>query len=131
MAHHVRSAMTFVKAQMALRLPVDVDQLAREVGHGWRERTLSPAVTLWFFALQILNGNCAINALRHIGGLPTQASSYCCARMKLPLQLFTRLFDAVSRLATAASGNDEATLLKGRRVLLGDATSFSMPDTIE
>ena len=103
MAHHVRSAMTFVKAQMALRLPVDVDQLAREVGHGWRERTLSPAVTLWFFALQILNGNCAINSLRHIGGLPTQASSYCCARMKLPLAARVRKSSSQIRFMGGAS----------------------------
>jgi hypothetical protein len=78
--------------------------------------------------LQILNGNCAINALRRLGGLSTQASSYCAARMRLPLELFTRLFDAVSRMATTASAND-TTLLNGRRVLLADGTSFSMPDT--
>src|SRR4051812_35864004 len=100
MAQHVRAALARVKSQMASAscwLPVDVDQLAREAGHHWRQRTLTPSLTVWFFALQVLNGNCAINALRHIGALPTQASSYCCARMKLPLQLFTRLFDAVSR----------------------------------
>src|SRR5438094_242926 len=130
MAHHVRAALAFVKAQTATRLPVDVDQLAREAGHQWRERALTPAMTVWFFALQILNGNCAINALRHLGDLPTQASSYCAARMRLPLQLFTSLFDAVARMAMATSEND-TTLLNGRRVLLGDATSFSMPDTIE
>ena len=128
MAHHVRFALALVKSPMQSRLPVDVDELARQVGHQWRERALTPAMTIWFFAVQILNGNCAINALRHLGGLPTQASSYCAARMRLPLQLFTRLFDAVSRLAREASMND-TTLLNGRRVLLGDATSFSMPDT--
>jgi Transposase DDE domain len=135
MAHHLRAALTLVKSQMQSRLPVDVDELARQVGHQWRQRPLPPSLTIWFFALQILNGNCAINALRHIGGLPTQASSYCAARMSLPLELFTRLFDAVSRMAASAlgagSGNDATTLLNGRRVLLADATSFSVPDTIQ
>lgn len=130
MAQHIRAALSHVKAQMASRLPVDVDQLARASGHDWRERMLGPAATVWFFALQILHGNCAISALRHLGNLPTQASSYCAARMKLPLQLFTQLFDAVSRMAAVTSENG-ASLLNGRRVLLGDATSFSMPDTIE
>lgn len=131
MAHHIRAAMARVKAQMGSRLPVDVDQLAREVGHHWRERTLTPAITVWFFALQILNGNCAISALRHLGNLPTQASSYCTARMKLPLALFTQLFDAVSRMAAGTTADAGAALLNGRRVLLGDATSFSMPDCAE
>jgi hypothetical protein len=130
MAQHVRAALAHVKAQMGTRFAADVDQQAREAGHRWRERTLTPAMTIWFFALQILNGNCAINALRHLGNLPTQASSYCTARMKLPLQLFTRLFDTVAQMARVTSENN-ATLLNGRRVLLGDVTSFSMPDTIE
>jgi hypothetical protein len=130
MAQYVRAALSHVKAQMAARFALDVDQLAREVGHEWRERTLTPEMTVRFFALQILHGNCAINALRHLGNLPAQASSYCAARMKLPPQLFTRLFDAVSRMAMTTSEND-ATLLNGRRVLLGDATTFSTPDTIE
>ena len=131
MAGHLRVALHHVKAQVAARLPVDVDQIAREVGHDWRERTLTPAATVWFFALQILHGNCAISALRHLGNLPTQASSYCAARMKLPLQLFTQLFDAVSQLV-AINGDAQpsaAHLLDGRRVLLGDATTFSTPDT--
>jgi len=129
MAHHVRVALAHVKARMTQRFPVDVDELARAIDHRWRERTLTPAMTIWFFALQILNGNCAINALRHLGNLPTQASSYCTARMKLPLALFARLFDAISRMA--ASADRGVTLLNGRRVLLADATSFSMPDTPE
>ncbi len=130
MAQHVRAALTHVKAQMERHFCLDVDQLAREAGHRWRQRALTPTKIVWFFALQILHGNCAINALRHLGNLPTQASSYCAARMKLPLALFTRIFDKVAQMAEAAT-RGEATLLNGRRVLLGDVSGFAMPDTIE
>jgi len=141
MADHLRGALTRVKVQVSGQLPVDVDQLAREAGHEWRERLLSPAVTVRLFLLQIFNGNVAITALRHVGQMTATASSYCEARARLPLTLFTRLFDAVARQAAdVMAGSPDggggaaaatATLLNGRRVLLGDATTFSMPDTPE
>ena len=69
MARHLRAALAQVKARALGRLPVDVDQLARDAGHRWRDRKLTPAVTLWLFMLQVLNGNVAISALRHVGGM--------------------------------------------------------------
>jgi hypothetical protein len=42
--------------------------------------------------------------------------------------LFASLFDAVSQAAQTRTGSREG-LLHGRRVLVADATSFSMPDT--
>lgn len=131
MARHLRSALSHVKAHVAARLPVDVDQLAADAGHAWRERLLTPAATVRLFLLQILHGNVAITALRHLAQMTVAASSYCEARARLPLALFAELFDAVARQAAAvtASGADGATLLNGRRVLLGDATTFSTPDT--
>lgn len=135
MAHHVRCALAHVKAQVAGQLPVDVDQLARDVGHDWRERQLTPAVTVRLFLLQILHGNVAITALRHLGQMTATASSYCEARVRLPLALFAQLFDAVAQRVSSATrmspDADAATLLNGRRVLLGDATTFSTPDTRE
>src|SRR6185503_10407926 len=134
MADHLRGALTRAKVQVSGQLPVDVDQLAREAGHEWRERLLSPAVTVRLFLLQIFNGNVAITALRHVGQMTATASSYCEARARLPLTLFTRLFDAVARQAAdVMAGSPDggggaaaatATLLNGRRVLLGDATTF-------
>jgi hypothetical protein len=137
MAQHLLVALAKVKAQIAGHLPVDVDQLARDAGHHWRCRKLSPAVTVRLFMLQVLNGNLAMTALRHLSGVSVQASSYCAARARLPLALFVRLFDAVAQMAarqtaarqTGARQDDAATLLNGRRVLLGDATTFSLPDT--
>src|SRR5438309_11926757 len=101
MARHFRGAVTQVKARVSARvsrqLPVDVDQLARDVGHEWRERVLTPAATVRLFLLQVLHGNVAITALRHVGQMTAQASSYCAARARLPLTLFAQLFDAVSQ----------------------------------
>lgn len=136
MAGHLHAAITAVKLRVHTTLPIeiDVDALARDVGHAWRQRTLTPAVTLWLFMLQVLNGNCAISALRHVSGLATAASSYCTARARLPVELFTRLFDCVCNAANLLrqqwdAGPCGATLLQGRRVLLADATTFSTPDT--
>lgn len=141
MASHLRKALGRVKAQVWRELPVaidvDVDQLARQAGHRWRQRQLTPAVVLRLFLLQVLHGNVAITALRHLGQMTASTSSYCEARARLPLTLFAQLFDAVARQAAAMTSdivgngsNPGATLLNGRRrVLLGDATTFSMPDT--
>jgi hypothetical protein len=126
MAGHFRAALHHVKVHG--QLPVDVDQLARQTGHVWRDRKLTPAVTVWLFLLQILNGNLAMTGLHRVGGVTMRASSYCAARMRLPLDLFVRLFDAVSRAAAVRTDSGEG-LLNGRRVLLADATAFSMPDT--
>ena len=81
MARHLRAALIQVKAQLHGQLPVDVDQLAQQVGHRWRNNKLTPAVTVWLFLLQILNGNMAMTGLRLLGGVAMQASSYCDARM--------------------------------------------------
>jgi len=129
MARHLRAAVAHVKVQLRGGLNVDVDELARQEGHQWRQRKLTPAVTIWLFMLQILNGNVAITALRHLGGIPMQASSYCAARMRLPLSLFTRLFDTVSQAANDLTHRSVQTLLNARRVLVADGSSWSMPDT--
>lgn len=131
MADHLRAALAQVKAQVAQQLPVDVDQLARDVGHRWRQRKLTPAVTVWLFMIQVLHGNVAMTALRHIGGVTFDASSYCAARARLPLALFAALFDAVATMAASVSADAalaHATLLNARRVLLADVTTYSTPD---
>jgi hypothetical protein len=132
MARHLRAAIVRVKTQAHAspsRLPVDVDQLARDAGHDWRDRKRSPAVTIRLFMLQILHGNVAISALNHLGAITMRASSYCAARMRLPLQVFTQLFDAVSQAVEPLRLSSAVGLLNGRRVLLADATTFSTPDT--
>jgi hypothetical protein len=135
MARHLRAALAYVKVHIKSRLPADINSLATETGYTWRERKLTPAVTVWVFMLQVLNGNTAITALHHLTGITMQASSYCAARKRLPLELFARLFDVMSQaaeecvaLAMGVMNSSAHALLNGRRVLLADATTFSMPD---
>jgi hypothetical protein len=129
MARHLRAAIARVKVQITSHLSIDVDTIATEVGHVWRENKLTPAVTVWLFMLQVLNGNVAITALHRLSGIMMQASSYCEARKRLPLKLFARLFDAMSQAAGVVIQQSTQALVHGRRVLLGDVTTFSMPDT--
>jgi hypothetical protein len=129
MARHLRAAIARVKVQIKSQLPADVDSIAAQAGHVWREGKLTPAVTIWLFMLQVLNGNAAMTALRRLGGIAMQASSYCAARKRLPLELFARLFDVMSQAAGAVMEQSSQALIHGRRVLMGDVTTFSMPDT--
>jgi DDE family transposase len=129
MVPHLGRAVAHVKARLHGSLGVDVDALATQSGHRWRRRTLTPGVTVWIFFLQILNGNLAMSGLARLHPAGFAASSYCKARMRLPIALFTRLFDTVSRAAGAIGEQCQDSLLNGRRVLLADGTTFSVPDT--
>src|SRR2546423_6029760 len=64
----------------------------------WRERLLPPLVTLRLFLIQIAHGNCAIAALRQLGGISFALSSYCEARTRLPLQLLNSLLQWLHEL---------------------------------
>lgn len=101
--------------------------LARELGGRWRERCLSPAVTIQLFVLQILHGNvCCAHAPR-LGGKHASASAYCQARLRLPLELLRML---VRRIAARLRRNTGAAgRWRGHRTLLIDGSSCSMPDT--
>ncbi len=106
-----------------------IRQLARDVGHRWRERDLGPVLTTHLFLQQVLDGNTAVGELRRRTGLDFTDAAYCRARARLPRALLERLQQAVTgRLqATTAVGLQE--LWHGHRVFLIDGSSFSMPDT--
>ena len=104
-----------------------VDECFASAGHAWRDRVLTPAVTMKLFILQVLHGNTAINHLLGLFGMNCSASSYCEARTRLPL----------AGVAAAAAGLccdsgrciDNAPKWFGRRVVITDATSATTPDT--
>jgi hypothetical protein len=104
------------------------EQLCRQHGHHWRQRMLTPALTLRLFLLQVLNGNVAINALRHLARMDFAASSYCDARTRLPLvalqQLLAQFCDQTLRRLRAKAPT------RGR-VYVVDGSGNSMPDTPE
>ena len=102
-----------------------VHQLCRAQLHGWRDRMLTPLVTVRLMLLQVLHGNTAISHLRQLSGLSFAASSFCEARERLPLLLWQELVRWVARVAQAAAEHS----FIGVRVLIADCSSFSMSDT--
>jgi hypothetical protein len=107
--------------------PSAITQACREVGHVWRERVLTPIVTMQLFFVQVLHGNTACSHLRHLTKLPATAEAYCQARMKLPLAVFQILLRAVSGQLHQGTLDDGRWL--GHRTFFADGSSFSMPDT--
>lgn len=134
MAAHISQALARLKQDPFFDLPIadDLNQLLAEQKVVWRDRLLTPLVTLRLFLIQIAHGNCAIAALPHLSGFAFAASSYCEARIRLPLQLLQslmqRMNDLVEQSATVVmtSGAHLA-----RRILVVDGSTYSTPDTPE
>jgi Transposase DDE domain len=140
MPHHRQEAAMCTIAQTLQRLKGSyadsvparlIEDLAREVGHRWRERDLGPVVTVHLFLQQVLHGNTAIAHLRRLSGRQFTDSAYCQARARLPQALLDRLQQAVTDAARAEGPDGGATRWLGHRVFLMDGSSFSMPDTDE
>lgn len=111
-----------------LPIAARVDQLCREHHVVWRERLLPPLVTLRLFLIQVLNGNCAIAALRQLGGIDFARSSYSDSRKRLPLQVLESL---LHWLHEQAERSVEAVHKIGQRILIADGSTYSMEDTPE
>ena len=110
-----------------LPLAGPLDQAMTDLGYGgWRERLLTPLVTVRLMLIQVLAGNCAIAALRQLAGLDFAPSSYCEARERLPLDVLQWLLQWLHARAAEAMGVAKQL---GPRVLVVDGSSYSMPDT--
>lgn len=105
-----------------------VDQLCQLHGHHWRERLLTPLVTIRLFVTQILHANTAITHLRHLVGMSFSAGSYCEARDRLPLALLQGLLRQMKDWAAGVAGAGLPPLLGGN-VYVVDGSTASMPDT--
>ena len=78
-----------------------VTDMARELGHDFRERVFDPATTLGLYVAQVLNRDepCStvvirLNKERKAKGLESvsaKPSAYCYARYRLPLELLQTL----------------------------------------
>src|SRR3954452_5110577 len=110
--------------------------IAEEAGTT-RDRVFTPTVTLAAFLGQVLSDDHSCQAAldrliacRTARGLPpcsADTGGYCKARRRLPETLLPRLVrDAADRVGDAAP---DGWLFHGRRVLLADGSSVSMPDT--
>lgn len=126
----VLSLLARLRREPLLDLPIadHVNQQLDDQQVSWRERLLSPLVTLRLFLIQIAHGNCAINALRQLSGISFAGSSYCEARARLPLRLLQSLLEWARELAAE---HVAVTARLARRILIVDGSSYSMPDTPE
>jgi len=111
-----------------LRIALPLEQQLRQQGHVWRERVLTPLVTVRLFLLQVLSGNVAVGALRQLCGIDFADSSYSEARVRLPLQLLQWLLQWLNERAQTSL--DPVKKL-GPRILIVDGSTYSMPDTPE
>jgi hypothetical protein len=103
------------------------------------ERIYTPLVTLGLFLSQVLDPDhsCRAAVARLIvwlsirGRKPCAADtgSYCDARQRLPVGVVTRLVRQTAREIEGRA--PDAWLWEGRRVVLVDGTTASMPDTAE
>lgn len=106
-----------------------IEDVCLQQGHVFRDRLLTPAVTLQLFCLQILHNNTAITHLRQLAGFDFSSSSYADARTRLPLQLLQAVLECMSAFMGEAAAQICPPALFGRRLIITDAVSFSMPDT--
>jgi hypothetical protein len=116
-----------------------VEQALTAVGVVWNDRIYTPLVTLWVFLGQVLSADhsCRLAVARLIahrvsqGKSPCSAetSAYCQARKRLPEKFFSAVACLVGR--ALESKVDPEWLWKGRRVLMFDGSTVSMPDTHE
>lgn len=134
MAAHISQVLARFQRDPFFDLPIadDLKQLLAEHKVAWRDRLLPPLVTLRLFLIQIVHGNCAITALPHLCGFAFAASSYCQARVRLPLQLLQSLMQRMNELVEqSASIVMSSGAQLARRILVVDGTNYSTPDTPE
>ncbi len=71
-------------------------RICHECGYTWRDRVLDPVTTIHCLVLQVLHGNVACSAVRHLVGRSFTPSAYCQARMRLPLDVLQQLMRSVA-----------------------------------
>ena len=109
----------------------DFNDICRERGHAFRERMFTPLVTISLFCLQILYHNTSIVHLRQLSGMDFCASSYSDARKNLPLPIFTAFMEIMTQKLADIQDAIRPKILCGRRIVIIDAFTFSMPDMPE
>lgn len=114
----------------------EIDLVCRQLGHAWRNRIFTPAVTVRSMVYRALNPDKSIRAVMadlavsddRIRHAPAGAS-WCEARARLPEPVFGELIQhSVRRLERLTAGQ---FLFENRRVFWVDGSTLSMPDTPE
>jgi hypothetical protein len=114
-----------------------VEEALADEGVRWRDCVFTPCVTLWVFLSQVLcpDHSCRAAVARLMALLTARGEAPCSpetgpyrkARQRLPLAVLRRLVRRIGRGLEESAAAD--WLFKGRRVLLVDGTTVSMPDT--
>jgi len=114
----------------------EIELVCRKLGHSWRNRIFTPAVTVRSMVHRALNPDKSIRAVLtdlavvddRLKQTPADAS-WCEARSRLPEELWPELLlHSVKRLEQLTSGR---FLYRRRPVFLIDGSTLSMPDTPE
>jgi hypothetical protein len=115
-----------VKQELKRLLPPgQIERIAKESGHRWRDRKLSPVMTLYLWIMQVLLCNLSSVHSRHLSSKPLSVSAVCQAKMRLPLQLLRRL----SAYLVAQVQESNSSRWHGHRVFAGDGVTYYTPDT--
>jgi hypothetical protein len=114
--------------------PDQINQLARDDGHVFRDTKLTPGNTLRLFAQQIAAGNIACSAVHHLAGVEFSDTAWCQARGRLPMdliqQVHRRFIDDTRReLDRTGTVGDGRYHWRGHRLFAVDGSTDSMPDT--
>src|SRR5260370_9415901 len=124
----ITDALRRVKDDLSQLLrPEAILELCRQCGHEWRQRVLDPVTTIHVFALQVLHGNTACAHLPHLANKRFNASAYCQARARLPLELLEKLLQRVCEAMQPAT--QASARWHGHRTHFLDGSGFSTPDT--
>jgi hypothetical protein len=129
----IDSHLRAIKSEPSRWLDSDrIVQLCRENGYfPEADGSLPPARLLGLFMRQIAAGNVPCEAVRLMGDSQFSPSGYCQARMRLPLAVIESTARQVSSQLQALLDDQPKHRWHGHRVLLIDASSFSMPDEPE
>jgi hypothetical protein len=128
MEHTIADVVSQFKREWTKCLAPDaIDTLCKESGLSFRQRLLTPGITIQLMLLQILHGNTAISHLPHLSGMRFWPSSFSRARMRIPISLFQTLLNRISEKLQREDYNKHTWL--GHRVFLADGTGISMPDS--
>lgn len=114
--------------ELVSELP-DIAAICRARNYTYRDRLLTPAITLQLFCLQVLYANTAITHLRQLTGIHFASSSYSDARKRIPLNIFQDILEHQTMNLMNYFYNQTPLVAPSRRLLVVDAVTFSMPDT--
>jgi Transposase DDE domain len=131
MHRRISTILNSLRQDLAAKLGSDfIHDACRLAGHTWDATCLlTPAATIHWLLIQVLNGNTALNHVSLLAGCAFTASALCQARTRLPLAVFQTVLRG---LVKALVPDTEAVgRWRGHRTFLLDGSSVSMPDTPE